>query len=69
MTTSLRAIEELLETVFFTWSVLRGYIMRTLAELESVVSQSLNRRLGGLCEMAAILEVSQLKQEFGVVEY
>jgi hypothetical protein len=47
----------------FMWSVPRGYIAMTPAE-ESVVSQSVKRRLRGWCEMATSLGVSQLKQQF-----
>jgi hypothetical protein len=53
----------------FMWSIPRGSITRTPAELLSEVSQSKQWRLGGWCEIASCLEVSQLEQEFRVMEY
>jgi hypothetical protein len=51
-------MEELLETVFSTQSMPRGYITRTPAELQSVVRESVKRRLGCWSEMAASPAVS-----------
>jgi hypothetical protein len=56
-TSSCATTEELLEMMFSTWSVPRGYIARTPAE-ESVERESVKRRLGGWCEMEASLGVS-----------
>jgi hypothetical protein len=56
-------MEVLLETVFSTLSLLRRYKQGTRLELRqlSVGSQAMKSRLGGWCEVAASLRVSQLK--------